>query len=371
VRPLLSTNTANRAIHAARAEELQADVAAGRLAAGDHAAALRDLDRELAATLDGSHQEFNKASRTRGSHLTAGIVAALVVVAAGLLYWQLGNWRVAVEGLQAATLHHMDEMVAQLSQRLHTRDPGDLRGWAMLGQAYMLMGRYDQAEEAFDRARKLSSNPEPDLLASYAEAVALAEPDDFMQKAAPLFEQVLQRDPNNVRALWYGGLAALNRGDKNLAVRRWQLLLAQNLPADYQTMVRKSIEEAGGSGTPTAAPAAAYAINIHVVLDAKLRQQISPDETVYVYAEPSGPKAGPPLAVRRYKVKDLPVSITLSDEDAMVQGRSISNFADADITLVARISKTGNPIPQRGDPEGSAIWNRSDGHKVMTINIKS
>jgi cytochrome c-type biogenesis protein CcmH len=365
-----SYEIAYRSEHANQVNELARDLAAGRLAAVDHAAARRDLERELATGLKtaGAQARLPRSvgSRNRILAVTAGVIL-LASMAVG--YWQLGNWRVAVEGVPAASVHRMEEMVTRLSKRLHTTDPNDLKGWTMLGQAYMLMGRYGDAVEALGRAHGLAGDSDPDLLAAYAQAVALADPDEFMQKAAPLFEKVLQIDPNNTQALWYGGLAALNNGDKKLAVQRWRLLLAQNLSPDNQAIVKQSIQNAGGSESAATSPVKVNSITVHVALDPKLLKQVSPEDTVFVYAEPAGSQNGPPLAVRRFKVKDLPLSITLSDKDAMAQGRNISDFSD--ITLVARISRTGNPIPQAGDFEGKATWNRGDGHKVMTIQIKS
>lgn len=365
-----SYETAYRSAHANQMAELERDLAAGRLATSDHAAALRDLDRELTASLGDKTEARPSGAVAPRSRIMAVATGLVLVISMAVGYWQLGNWRVAVEGIPAATAHHMDAMVAQLSRQLHTTDQSDLQGWIMLGHAYVLMDRYNEAVEALDRARKLSGDSDPDLLASYAEALALANPDQFMQKAAPLFEKVLQEDPNNVRALWYGGLAAIHRGDKKLAVQRWRLLLAQNLPPQYQAVVKEAIEDGGGVDTTTAPPQVEVTtINIQVTLDSKLRNQVSPEESVFVYAEPAGSHDGPPLAVRRFQVRELPLSMTLSDKDAMVPGRNISNYAH--IALTARISRTGSPIPQNGDFEGKTIWNRSDGGKIMTIEIKS
>ena len=365
-----SYENAYRSAHANQVAELERDIAAGRLAISDRAAALRDLDRELTASLGDKTETRPSGAVAPRSRILAVVIGLVLVTGMAVGYWQLGNWRVALEGVPAATAHNMDAMVAQLSRRLHTIDQNDLQGWIMLGHAYVLMDRYNEAVEALDRARKLSGDSDPDLLASYAEALALANPGQFMQKAAPLFEKVLQEDPNNVRALWYGGFAAIHRGDKKLAVQRWRLLLAQNLPPQYRAVVKQAIEDAGGADTATASPQIdVTTINIQVTLDSKLRTKVSPEESVFVYAEPTGSHDGPPLAVRRFQVRDLPLSMTLSDKDAMVPGRNISNYAH--IALTARISRTGTLIPKNGDFEGKTIWNRNDGRKLMAIEIKS
>lgn len=357
----LSTDTANRAIYAARTEELQADVAAGRLSQADYAAALHDLDRELAATLDTSQQEHDKAARTHGSRLTAGIVAALVVVAAGISYWQLGNWRAGVEGVRQASVVSVENKVAQLAHRLRTTDPDDLQGWEMLGHAYMLMSRYQDAVVAYSHARTLSSDGNAEVLAGYGEAVALANPADFMSKAMPAFEKALQLNPHNPQALWYGGLGALEGGNKRLAVTRWNALLAQNPPAEYRKIIEKAITAAGGTVNPSdkvsvdpAGAASPEDIRIDVTLDPRLRGKVAPDETLFVFAEPAGQHSGPPLVVRRFRVSDLPLKVILGDADSMLAGRKLSDFNKLEV--IARISKSGTPTPQAGDLTGQGGW---------------
>lgn len=367
----LSSDTANRAIYAARAEELQADVAAGRLAQKDHAVALRDLECELAAALDDSRAEQAQESRGHGSRWTAGIVAALVIVAAGVLYWQLGNWRAGVEGVRQASVASVENMVAQLAERLHTTDRSDLKGWEELGHAYMLMQRYPDAENAYAHARTLSSDKNAAILANYGEAVALATPDDFMRKAMPAFDKALQLDPHNPQALWYGGLGALQNGDKNLAVARWNALLAQNPPAEYRKIIEKAITAAGGTVSTAGAvaadpPAAASGIAVDVTLDPVLRTQVTPQETLFVFAEPVGKNPGPPLAVQRFQVRDLPLHITLSNNDAMLQGRKLSDFKEVNIT--ARISASGTAELRAGDLVGEGHWQRGT-HAPVRIRI--
>ncbi|HLW74692.1 MAG TPA: hypothetical protein VKT74_06450, partial [Gammaproteobacteria bacterium] len=240
-------------------------------------------------------------------------------------------------------------------------------GWEMLGHAYVIMERYPDALDAYNHARRLAGDGNADVLAAYAEAQTLANPDDFMDKALPLFEKALQLDPRNPQALWYGGLGAFERGDKPLAVQRWQALLDQNPPAEYRATISKYIVEAGG--TPGAAPPAAAAdsagIRLHVTLAPSLQAKVTPDETLFVFAEASGGAGGPPLAARRFHVSDLPLDLSLGDQDAVVPGRSLSAYADLMIT--ARISVNGMPAAQAGDMEGRGEWKKAGGKPLAIV----
>ena len=366
----LATDAANRAVHAARVEELERDVATGRLASEDFGAARRDLDRELETSLREAQQVQAQASTPSGHRVTAIGVAALLIIASGMLYWQLGNWRAGIEGVQQASVVSVEQMVVQLAQRLATTDKDDLQGWEVLGHAYLLMGRYTDAENAYKQARRLSGDENAEVLAGYGEAAALADPDEFMSTAMPAFEKALQLDPRNPQALWYGGLGALQQGNKVLAVSRWNALLTQNPPAEYRAIIEKAIAAAGGAVAPAANSGAVApsgrSIHVRVTLDARLRNQVSPDETLFVFAEPVGARGGPPLAVRRFRVSDLPIEVTLGNSDAVIAGHDLASVARA--TIVARIASRGTATPQPGDLEGQAGW-QSDHSGSVNILI--
>jgi cytochrome c-type biogenesis protein CcmH len=54
-----------------------------------------------------------------------------------------------------------------------------------------------------------------------------------------------------------------------------------------------------------------------------------------------------PLAVRKLQLSDLPVSLTLSDDDAMMPTMKLSSFDQ--VIVGARVSRSGNPVAQSGD----------------------
>lgn len=342
------------ATHAVQLMELQRDLAAGLLAEADYQAALRDLEAERDRPVD--------APRTGpGRHRQAALLAGIfVTVAAALLYDYYGNWRSGALGVEQASVPAVEQMVADLAAKLHSTDGDDLQGWEMLGHSYVIMERYPDAVDAYSHAYKLAGDSQPDVLAGYAEALTLANPADFMGKALPLFEKVLQMDPRNAQALWYGGLGAYERGDKKLAVTRWQALLAQDPPAQYRAVITKYIVQAGGSvdAAPTAVAAAGSGtvLRLHVTLAPALRRQVRPDETLFVFALPEGAAAGPPLAVRRFRAGALPLDVSLSDQDSPILGQSLSGHAQ--LHVVARISRRGTPEEQPGDFVGQGEWSR-------------
>jgi cytochrome c-type biogenesis protein CcmH len=145
-------------------------------------------------------------------------------------------------------------------------------------------------------------------------------------------------------------------------------LLDQDPPAEYRATISKYIVEAGGvpGASPQTAATDSAGIRLHVSLAPALQAKVAPDETVFVFAEAPGGAGGPPLAARRFQASDLPLDLSLGDQDAVVPGRSLSSYADLVITV--RISVSGAPAAQTGDLEGRGEWKKA-GRKPLAIVI--
>ena len=83
-----------------------------------------------------------------------------------------------------------------------------------------------------------------------------------------------------------------------------------------------------------------------VDISPELRARSRPDQAVFIYAKAmQGPPM--PLAVKRLSVADLPVSLTLSDADAMMPTMTLSTFPR--VVVGARVSSSGTANAQPGD----------------------
>jgi hypothetical protein len=120
---------------------------------------------------------------------------------------------------------------------------------------------------------------------------------------------------------------------------------------DTQTMaaVADALDTtANGAGDATAG--ASTQISGTVELATKLAARAAAGATLFIYAkQPNTP--GPPLAVVRLPADHWPVSFTLTDANAMVPGRNLSSAQT--VQVEARISKSGQALPQSGDLVGS------------------
>ena len=98
-----------------------------------------------------------------------------------------------------------------------------------------------------------------------------------------------------------------------------------------------------------ASVAAGPKLQVEVSLAEPLWREADVNHSLFVYAKAaSGPPM--PLAVKRLKVADLPLTVTLDDSLAMTPEMRLSNFPR--VIVGARISPSGQATPQSGDLEG-------------------
>jgi cytochrome c-type biogenesis protein CcmH len=281
--------------------------------------------------------------------IAAAVVAAALPVAAFLLYFSLSrwDWRSPVESPSGAG-PDLQRVVAELEQRLASR-PEDVDGWKLLGRSATVLGDYPLARRAFGEAYTLTRGDDADAVVGYAESMILLDEREIDGEAAQLFERALELAPDNARALWYGGIVAYRRGDMALAQQRWIELQEQDLPDDLRQVLAERLAELerteGKPAAKASAAAAAGAIDLTVGIDPALAARVPADATLFVIARRGS--GGPPLAVQRRPVGAWPVSLRLSDADAMLPGMSLAGAGP--LTLIARISLSGQPIAASGD----------------------
>ncbi|MFA9421834.1 MAG: c-type cytochrome biogenesis protein CcmI, partial [Gammaproteobacteria bacterium] len=89
-------------------------------------------------------------------------------------------------------------------------------------------------------------------------------------------------------------------------------------------------------------------LKLEISLNPALQQELSPESPVFIFVR-AAKSPGPPLAVVRKKVAELPFELVLNDSHAMMPGRTISSAGH--VIVGARISISGNPERRSGDYE--------------------
>ena len=324
---------------------------------------------------------------------TAVVVALVFPISALGLYIWLGAPEaispmppasaLAEAATEQAAAPNLDQIVENLASKLQA-DPNNLEGWVLLGRTHRSMGNLDAALSAFDRALKLNADDE--LILARAEVLAAKNQGRFDGEPWRVIREVLQRDPQNYGALLLAGSASYANNRYADALEFWQrarLRLSADHPdvpnlIEAMSAVQAKLKNpaspsstpaaqgapsapASGSAAAGAAPAAAVAsatggaasaLNVsgQVRLSKALTSQTSPTDVVFVYAVPANGERMP-LALLKTTVAQLPLKFTLDDSSAMLPDRKLSGASQ--VLVKARISKSGNAIPQSGDWEGS------------------
>jgi cytochrome c-type biogenesis protein CcmH len=117
---------------------------------------------------------------------------------------------------------------------------------------------------------------------------------------------------------------------------------------------------AEGSATPP------KTIVVDVSVAPALASKVNASAPLFVLARTPG-GGGPPLAVERHTSGELPLTIELSDADAMVPGRGLST-ANA-VEIVARVALSGQPRAQSGDLYGSVQLAAGGGETHARVEI--
>jgi hypothetical protein len=122
-----------------------------------------------------------------------------------------------------------------------------------------------------------------------------------------------------------------------------------------------------GSGTAAASPGASgTAVSGEITLAPNLKSKAAGGETLFIVAK-SVDAPGVPVAVFRGSVGSWPLKFTLDDSQSMLPGRNLSSAGR--VTIEARISLKGQPLPAAGDLQGSTgVINPAD-HQPLKILI--
>ena len=205
----------------------------------------------------------------------------------------------------AANLESVDVLLVGLKQRLEAQ-PGDVDGWVLLSKSYYHLNRLEEAEAAFEKAKALGYK---------GSWQPLPRIDSFSQNSS----------------------SSINLRDYKIK--------SGNGQADENT-------SAG--------------LKLKVSLNPALQKELSPDAAVFVFVR-AAENPGPPLAVVRRTVGELPFEIALNDSHAMIPSRTISSVRN--VIAGARISVSGSPARQPGDFEQLSDSIPADFSKTLELVI--
>ena len=389
----LDASRANLRVLREQLAALDAEHASGALGEEQHRVARVEIERRA---LEEEQVVDRPAVDTRASK-TAVVLAVSIPLFVLVVYALVGYPQALLPQTQPAaagadakgevTQAQIEAMVESLSKRLEaktTPEAGDLQAWTMLARSFAVLQRFPEASRAYARARTLAPD-DAQLLADHADVLAMTQKQSLVGEPAKLITRALQLDPKNLKALALAGSAAFERKDFAGALDYWgQAQKIAPAGSEFASGLESSIQQAraaagsgagatataqakpsGGAATPPATTATAGApappnatateagakqaggpTSGVVQLAGALKDKVAPTDTVFIFARAAnGPRM--PLAILKSKASELPLNFSLDDSNAMSPEMKLSKFPN--VVIAARISRSGDAMPQSGD----------------------
>ncbi|PMU03883.1 c-type cytochrome biogenesis protein CcmI [Aeromonas salmonicida] len=386
----ISRSALNKQLYRQRLLEIGEEREQGILA--EEPESLVELQRSLLDDIPDVEQS------ARGGKSLIWIPGVLVLVGVSLgLYYKLGAWqevqrwqdassrlgelsnRILVERDAQVTEQDLLDFMLALRTRLKD-EPNDYRGWLLLGRLSLDGNDPDMAREALERAYDLA--PQKTMVAvPYAQALMMTGDDG---QADELLRSAIALDPANIEARSVYAFMALQKEDFKTALMRWrEMLPLMEKGSTRYAMVERSIDYAEQQlkqrGIAVTIPGAANKSDeqgqqlevkkgefpIHVTLAAGI--QMPEDAHLFVFAVvPNGPPM--PIAVKRIAGPTLPVTLSLGDGDAMMEGSKLSAYPQ--LQFKARLSRGGNVMNKEGAFEGVSTSIPTDAIPSAPIDIR-
>ena len=357
---------ANAQVYRDQLAELERDHRLGQLSTQDLDAARDEIARRVLEDVSTpSHarttQPLAEAS-LRGLWAVLGGVALLMCAGSITLYSLWGQpealdplaLKQGVDEDAQVTPEKLAAMATALTKRLQD-EPNSTEGWVMLGRVQRALQHFDEADEALRHALDLSQDP--NIMIERAEVLAQKNQGSFAGEPWAIIQRVLDADPNQLNALLLAGSASFSELNYRSALRFWERA-RETVPADSNDAVEldRAIAQARDKlGLPEIPPRAQASVEQNlsqrsisgrVSLVNELANQVSPNDTVFIYATAvAGSRM--PLAIVRTTVARLPFDFVLDDSTAMNPNAKLSGAQE--VSVQVRISKTGQAMPQPGD----------------------
>ncbi len=375
-----------------RLDEIAAEHASGEMTSEVYEQVKSELEASLISDVDDQDKDVGQQMQGKGSgKLVLLVLVFLIPLGTIAMYQKLGSphfleYAGASAGRDTSIEHvaagagSIEELIDRLKARLE-KNPADGEGWYLLARTHMSRQEFSEALEALKKSREVLGD-HPAILTGMADATAMINSGDLTGKATEYLEKALELEPENTTGLWLGGMAAQQAGKFQLAIDRWarlKPLLGQEVASQQQVqeLIDQAVSEArqkgievkvAGTEAPveTAGSDEPVAIKAWVSLDAAMQDRVSADDTIFVMAKA---KEGPPmpLAARRLRVSDLPLEITLDDSMAMMPQMKLSGFDQ--VVVIARISKSGQPMASPGDISSEAVDVSLSGTVAVNLNL--
>ncbi|KTF16207.1 c-type cytochrome biogenesis protein CcmI [Pseudoalteromonas sp. H105] len=363
-------------IYHQRLDELALDLQEQRIEQQGYDESVVELKRRLLNEISPEKSLFS-----RGNNVILALTGSAFLIVLTVIFYtatgsqkQLQDWYTAMDKLpeygeravmqKGEPLTQNELQAFALGLRTQLAQSGDDQvAWMLLGRVAMSLNEYDMAQQSFDKVLRI--NPDNlGVMVSYSQLLLMQGTDTNMTRAASMLSRVLKDEPTNVDAISLLALIAYERQDWTQAKAAFEVLLstmdsqdsryaiiAQRISDITQKMEEQSsqINSTASSESLVNSTATEQGITVEVDLDPVLVEKLPQGGTLFVFAKAVN---GPPMPLAVVKLTDyrFPLTVQLSDQNAMVDGLTLSSTQE--IIITARISNDASVMPSSGELEG-------------------
>ena len=377
------TNAERIDIYHQRLTELAQEQQDNRISEEGHQQAIVELKKRLLNEL-APEKQFN----LKGNNLVLASVGALFMLSFSVIFYgisgshqQQQSWLDAVEKLpelgqravmqtgEPLTPNELQQFALGLRTKLSTNGD-DQVAWMLLGRVAMSLNDLSMATQAFEKSLKI--NPDNvNVMLAYSQALLVDGSEESINKAAKKLSKILQQNPTNMDAISLLALIAYERKDWLEAKAAFELLLSSMEKADPRYVLieqridelnqRLNVSEEGDINKNSQSMALQpRQLTVKLSLSDDLVNNVPERATLFVFAKAAqGPQM--PLAVVKLTSVDLPTTVTLSQENAMMPSLTMEQFDQVIVT--ARISIDDKVDVQVGELQGQSA--------VIDLNTKT
>ncbi|MBU3022087.1 c-type cytochrome biogenesis protein CcmI [Aestuariibacter sp. A3R04] len=348
-----------------RLDEIAREAKEGIISDSDQKAASEEL--KLALLDEVQKRQHNTAQKAYLPLIAGGglaVIAAVTVYAKVNHIEQVKGAEQAIESLpalseklssgEAAAFTNKDitDLTYAIRARLRS-NPDDATGWMFLARLWLSVGQDEQAIQAIEKA--LALNPDDTTIRiTYAQTLMVTNEVAQMTKAQSVLQGLLAINPNNDNLALMMAVVSARLGDLANTTRYFEQVkdklspendtrigLEQRINALAQQ--KKAVSEAEHAIVSTG-------FEITVSIDDAVSDKLPGDGYLIVYAQDGNSQNRMPAAVVKIPLQKFPVTLTLTNDNAMMPEFTLSTLTQAKLT--ARVSSDENVMPAAGDLQG-------------------
>ena len=263
----------------------------------------------------------------------------------------------------------VQKLAIAIRQRLR-ESPDDAQGWMFLGRLNMSLGKQAEALNALEKAFSISQDPQ--VATSYVQALLATEERTRIAQAQTVLSTLMETSPENTNYALMMAVASAQLGDLSKTERAFSRV-RDLLPADnpLRQDLQSRIAQMKGTDEDRAAVGEGNATEVELTIslgDNVSSQALPSQGYLVVFAQSATSENRMPAAVVKLALSEFPVTVILSDSDAMVAGYSLGTLSEA--RLIARISADEDVTAEAGDWQGSIQISLRQGQSVQhTLTI--